>query len=128
MAVIRVDGAFCLVVAFVVGLSAPLAGTAFGAVQAGHGHGSGKSKGHAKQVTDGRNTANTPAIASGPLQISRGRRNVNAAAGNNAIAFTGLQQVTSVSVFTDTLSGRCVDGIDDCGINQNVNARRQKAR
>lgn len=126
MAVIRVSCAFCLVAAFVVGLSAPLAGTAFGAVQAGHGDGSGK--GHAKQVTDGRNTANTPAIASGPRQISAGRRNVNAPAGNNSIAFTGLQQVTSVSVFTDTLSGRCVDGVDDCGINQNVNARRQKAR
>ncbi|GAB3156596.1 hypothetical protein [Microbispora hainanensis] len=114
--------------AFVVALSAPLSSTPLAGAAFAAGHGDGSGKGHAKQVTDGRNTANTPAIASGPRQISRGRRNVNAPAGNNSLAFTGLQQVTSVSVFTDTLSGRCVDGIDDCGINQNLNARRQKAR
>lgn len=134
MAAIRVNRAFCLpsgirslaVAALVIGLSAPLTGAAFAAAQAGHGGRSGK--GHAKQVTDGRNTANTPAIASAPLQVSRGRRNVNAPAGNNGLAFTGLQQVTSVSVFTDTLSGRCRDGVDHCGINQDLNGRRQKAR
>ncbi|MEV4294984.1 hypothetical protein [Microbispora rosea] len=120
------SGALSLAVAtLVIGLSAPLTGAAF-AAQAGHGGGSGK--GHAKQVTDGRNTANTPAIASAPLQVSKGRHNVNAPAGNNGIAFTGLQQVTSVSVSTNTLSGRCRDGVDHCGINQDLNGRRQKAR
>ncbi|WP_432870115.1 hypothetical protein [Microbispora rosea] len=133
MAAIRVNRAFCLpsgirslaVATLVIGLSAPLTGAAF-AAQAGHAGGSGK--GHAKQVTDGRNTANTPAIASAPRQVSRGRRNVNAPAGNASLAFAGLQQVTSVSVFTSTLSGRCRDGVDHCGINQDLNGRRQKAR
>ncbi|MEU8275098.1 hypothetical protein ACFYOK_06735 [Microbispora bryophytorum] len=116
------------VATIVIGLSAPAAEAfaAFAAPYAGHGGGSGK--GHPKQVTAGRNAANTPAIASAPLQVSTGRRNVNAPAGNNGIAFAGLQQVTSVSDFTNTLSGRCRDGVEHCGINQNLNGRRQKAR
>ncbi|MBE3008960.1 hypothetical protein IL992_07120 [Microbispora sp. NEAU-D428] len=122
----RVDSAFCLasgarslaVATLVIGLSAPLAGEAFAAPYAGHGDGSGK--GHAKQVTDGRNTANTPAIASAPRQVSMGRRNVNAPAGNNGLAFAGLQQETSVGVFTNTLSGTCHAGVEHCGINQDL--------
>ncbi|MEU7877217.1 hypothetical protein [Microbispora bryophytorum] len=117
------------VATIVIGLSAPAA-EAFAAPYAGHGggHGGGSGKGHPKQVTAGRNAANTPAIASAPRQVSTGRRNVNAPAGNNGIAFAGLQQVTSVSDFTNTLSGRCRDGVEHCGINQNLNGRRQKAR
>ncbi|WP_143736949.1 hypothetical protein [Microbispora sp. GKU 823] len=124
-----VDGAFCLasgvrslaVATLVIGLSALLAGEAFAAPYAGHGGGSGKR--HAKQVTDGRNTANAPTIASAPRQVSTGRRNVNAPAGNNGVAVTGLQQETSVSVFTNTLSGRCHAGVEHCGINQDLKTR-----
>ncbi|MEV4459508.1 hypothetical protein, partial [Microbispora sp. NPDC049633] len=87
------------------------------------GHGDGPGKGHARQVTDGRNTANAPSIASAVRQLSGGRRNVNAAAGNNGVAVAGLQQETSVAVFSNTLSGRCAEGIDDCGINQALRTR-----
>ncbi|XVQ87502.1 hypothetical protein ACQP2K_08815 [Microbispora siamensis] len=126
MVTIRANGAFCLVsgvrslavATIVIRLSAPLTGEAFAAPYAGHGGGSGK--GHAKQVTDGRNTANTPAIASAPRQVSTGRRNVNAPAGNNGVAVAGLQQETSVSVFTNTLSGTCHAGVEHCGINQDL--------
>ncbi|MBB2742631.1 UNVERIFIED_ORG: hypothetical protein FHR35_002453 [Microbispora rosea subsp. rosea] len=125
MAVIGANGAFCLasgvrslaVATLVIGLSAPAA-EAFAAPYAGHGGGSGK--GHAKQVTDGRNTANTPAIASAPRQVSMGRRNVNAPAGNISLAFAGLQQESSASVFTNTLSGQCHAGVEHCGINQDL--------
>ncbi|MGI5160939.1 hypothetical protein [Microbispora sp. CA-102843] len=113
------------VATLVIGLSAPPA-EAFAAPYAGHGGGSGKR--HAKQVTDGRNTANTPAIASAPRQVSTGRRNVNAPAGNNGVAVAGLQQETSVSVFTNTLNGRCHAAVEHCGINQDLKTREAGGR
>ncbi|MEV7804019.1 hypothetical protein AB0O28_13805 [Microbispora sp. NPDC088329] len=99
-------------------MPAPAAAGVLAAPHAGHGGGSGK--GHAKQVTDGRNTANAPTITSAVHQVSTGRRNVNAAAGNNGVAVTGLQQEASVSFFTDTLSGNCKKGVADCEINQKL--------
>ncbi|WP_169950527.1 hypothetical protein [Microbispora sp. H11081] len=125
MAVIRVNKVFCptpgvrslAVGALVLGISLSPA-PALAAPYAGHGEGSGK--GHVKQVSGGRNTANTPEIASAPYQLSAGRRNVNAAAGNNGVAAIGLQQEASVSVFSNTLNGRCRMGVKDCGISQDM--------
>ncbi len=81
----------------------------------GHGHGDG-----ATQVTGGTNSSNSPTIKSPPKQISGGRRNVNAPAANSAVTFAGIQQVSSVSVFTNTLNGNCKRGINRCVINQNL--------
>ena len=125
MAVIRVNKVFCptpgvrslTVGALVLGMSLSPA-QALAAPYAGRGDGSGK--GHVKQVSGGRNTANTPEIASAPFQLSAGRRNVNAAAGNSGLAVIGLQQEASVSVFSNTLSGRCKMGVKDCGISQDM--------
>ncbi|MEN3540206.1 hypothetical protein AAH991_34195 [Microbispora sp. ZYX-F-249] len=127
----RASGARSLAVATIVAGMALSPAQALAAPYAGHGDGGGK--GRAKQVTDGRNTANADAIASGVRQLSGGRRNVNAPAGNNGIATAGLQQETSVAFFTNTLNGRCSQGIDDCGINQALRTRGgagrgQKAR
>ncbi|XVQ84747.1 hypothetical protein ACQP2K_38995 [Microbispora siamensis] len=83
----------------------------------GHGHGDGDG---ATQVTGGTNTSNSPTIKSPPKQISAGRRNVNAPAANSAVTFVGIQQVSSVSVFTNTLNGNCKRGINRCVINQNL--------
>ncbi|MEU6407296.1 hypothetical protein [Microbispora sp. NPDC046933] len=129
MAVIGANEALCLVsevrslavATLVIALSVLPAAEAVAAPYAGHGGGSGK--GHARQVTDGRNTANTPAIASAPRQVSTGRRNVNAPAANNGVASAGLQQETSVGVFTNTLSGTCHAGVEHCGINQDLKTR-----
>ncbi len=85
----------------------------------GHGHGDGHGNG-ATQVTGGTNTSNSPTIKSPPKQISAGRRNVNAPAANSAVTFAGIQQVSSVSVFTNTLNGNCKRGINRCVINQNL--------
>ncbi|MEU8174147.1 hypothetical protein AB0C14_14805 [Microbispora hainanensis] len=88
-----------------------------------HGHGNGNGGGHgdgATQATAGTNTSNAPAINSPPKQISGGRRNVNAPAANSAVTFAGVQQVSSVSVFTNTLNGNCKRGIKRCVINQNL--------
>ncbi len=133
MAVIRVIGVFCLasgvrplaVATLVVGMSLSPA-QALAVPYAGHGDGSGK--GRAKQVTDGRNTANAPTITSPVRQLSGGRRNVNASAGNSGLAVAGLQQETSVAVFTNTLSGQCRKGLDDCGINQALRTREGGGR
>ncbi|MBB2747556.1 UNVERIFIED_ORG: hypothetical protein FHR35_007437 [Microbispora rosea subsp. rosea] len=84
-----------------------------------HGHGDGHGDG-ATQVTGGTNTSNSPTIKSPPKQISGGRRNVNAPAANSAVTFAGIQQVSSVSVFTNTLNGNCKRGINRCVINQNL--------
>nr|WP_189181366.1 hypothetical protein [Microbispora rosea] len=101
-------------------MSLAAAAPALAAPQAGHGDGRGK--GGATQVTGGRNTANGPAIASAVWQLTSGKRTVNAPAGNNGVTTAGIQQKTSVSAFTNTLNGRCVAGIDDCGINQSMRA------
>ncbi|MGI5154721.1 hypothetical protein [Microbispora sp. CA-102843] len=85
----------------------------------GHGHGDGHGDG-ATQVTGGTDTSNSPTIKSPPKQISGGRRNVNAPAANSAVTFAGIQQVSSVSVFTNTLNGNCKRGINRCVINQNL--------
>ncbi len=98
--------------------AAPVAATARVA-RHGHGHGNGHGDG-ATQATTGTNTANAPAINSPPKQISGGRRNVNAPAANSAVTFAGVQQVSSVSVFTNTLNGNCRRGIKRCVINQNL--------
>ncbi|GAB3134852.1 hypothetical protein GCM10027161_13320 [Microbispora hainanensis] len=86
-------------------------------------HGDGNGGGHgdgATQASGGTNTSNAPAINSPPKQISGGRRNVNAPAANSAVTFVGVQQVSSVSVFTNTLNGNCKRGIKRCVINQNL--------
>ncbi|MEV7808202.1 hypothetical protein AB0O28_35170 [Microbispora sp. NPDC088329] len=85
----------------------------------GHGHGGGDGGG-ATQVSGGTNTSNSPAIKSPVRQISAGRGNVNAPAANSAVTFAGVQQVSSVSVFTNTLNGNCKRGIKRCVINQNL--------
>ncbi|WP_169983844.1 hypothetical protein [Microbispora sp. H10836] len=93
-----------------------------------YGHGSGKGKGKGKrhgrggvrQSTSGVNTANAPTISSPARQRIKGRRNVNAPAANSAVDFSGVQQVSSVSVFTNSLSGNCRRGNGDCVINQNL--------
>ncbi|MBD3144889.1 hypothetical protein [Microbispora bryophytorum] len=96
---------------------------AFRVARHGSGHGDGHGNGHgggATQVTGGTNTSNSPTIKSPPKQISAGRRNVNAPAANSAVTFAGVQQVSSVSVFTNTLNGNCKRGINRCVINQNL--------
>ncbi|MBD3136780.1 hypothetical protein IEI92_10910 [Microbispora bryophytorum] len=92
---------------------------AFRVARHGSGHGNGHGGG-ATQVTGGTNTSNSPTIKSPPKQISAGRRNVNAPAANSAVTFVGVQQVSSVSVFTNTLNGNCKRGINRCVINQNL--------
>jgi len=113
------------VTALVVGLwgsvmpEAEAAPTAATSRAARHGHGNGHGDG-ATQASAGTNTSNAPAINSPPKQISAGRRNVNAPAANSAVTFVGVQQVSSVSVFTNTLNGNCKRGIKRCVINQNL--------
>jgi len=89
----------------------------------GFGHGGG---GGGTQRTAGMNTANAPTISSPPYQLNTGRRNVQAPAGNSAVDFAGVQQVSSVSVFTDSLSGNCRGGIENCSINQNLRAAEDR--
>ncbi len=72
------------------------------------------------------NTANAPTISSPPFQLNTGKRNVNAPAGNSAVDFAGVQQVSSVSVFTDSLSGNCRGGIKNCSINQTLRAAEDR--
>ncbi|GIH65576.1 hypothetical protein Msi02_63930 [Microbispora siamensis] len=98
--------------------AAPVPG-AFRVARHGSGHGHGDGDG-GTQVTGGTNTSNAPTIKSPPKQISGGRRNVNAPAANSAVTFAGIQQVSSVSVFTNTLNGNCKRGINRCIINQNL--------
>ncbi len=98
--------------------AAPIAGT-LRVARHGNGHGDGDGHG-ATQITGGTNTSNSPTIKSPPKQISGGRRNVNAPAANSAVTFAGVQQVSSVSVFTNTLNGNCKRGIKSCVINQNL--------
>ncbi|MBX6386039.1 MAG: hypothetical protein IRZ07_24210, partial [Microbispora sp.] len=61
-----------------------------------------------------------PTLNSPPKQISAGRRNVNAPAANSSVTFAGIQQISSVSVFTNTLNGNCRKGIKHCVINQTL--------
>ncbi|GGO25718.1 hypothetical protein GCM10010116_51620 [Microbispora rosea subsp. aerata] len=83
-------------------------------------HGNGDGGGGAHQTTGGTNTSNAPAIKSPVRQVATGRRNVNAPAANTATTFAGVQQVSSVSVFTNTLNGNCKRGIKRCVINQTL--------
>ncbi|MBE3012156.1 hypothetical protein IL992_23590 [Microbispora sp. NEAU-D428] len=109
----------------------------------GHGHGGARidarlagfggglgggfgDDGGGTQRTAGVNTANAPTISSPPYQLNTGRRNVNAPAGNSAVDFAGVQQVSSVSVFTDSLSGNCRGGIKNCSINQTLRAEESR--
>ncbi|MBX6383598.1 MAG: hypothetical protein IRZ07_11615 [Microbispora sp.] len=92
----------------------------------GGGFGDGDDGGGGMQYTTGMNTANAPTISSPPYQAATGRRNVNAPAGNSAVDFAGVQQVSSVSVFTDSLSGNCQSGIDTCSINQQLRANESR--
>ncbi|NJP30236.1 MULTISPECIES: hypothetical protein [Microbispora] len=95
----------------------------------GHGGGFGHGRGGGgTQRTSGMNTANAPTISSPPYQLNMGRRNVQAPAGNSAVDFAGVQQVSSVSVFTNSLSGNCRGGIDNCSINQNLRAAEDRGR
>ncbi|GAB3147576.1 hypothetical protein [Microbispora hainanensis] len=89
----------------------------------GFGHGGG---GGGMQRTSGMNTANAPTISSPPYQLNTGKRNVQAPAGNSAVDFAGVQQVSSVSVFTDSLSGNCRGGMENCSINQNLRAAEDR--
>ncbi|WP_182909971.1 hypothetical protein [Microbispora sp. H13382] len=91
----------------------------------GGGFGDGDDGGGTQRTT-GINTANAPTISSPPFQLSTGKRNVNAPAGNSAVDFAGTQQVSSVSVFTDSLSGNCQNGIKNCSINQNLRAAESR--
>ncbi|MBB2742072.1 UNVERIFIED_ORG: hypothetical protein FHR35_001894 [Microbispora rosea subsp. rosea] len=105
-------------------------GAHIGARLAGFGGGLGGGFGHGggggTQRTAGMNTANAPTISSPPYQLNTGKRNVNAPAGNSAVNFAGVQQVSSVSVFTDSLSGNCRGGIKNCSINQNLRAAEDR--
>lgn len=104
----------------------------------GPGKGKGKGKGHGKggargfgqggvrQSTSGVNTANAPTISSPAHQRIKGRRNVNAPAANSAVDFSGIQQVSSVSVFTNSLSGNCRRGTGNCVINQNLRSTESR--
>ncbi|WP_204053276.1 hypothetical protein [Microbispora siamensis] len=109
----------------------------------GHGHGGARidarlagfggglgggfgDDGGGTQHTAGINTANAPTISSPPFQLNTGKRNVNAPAGNSAVDFAGTQQVSSVSVFTDSLSGNCTNGIKNCSINQTLEAEESR--
>ncbi|MEV7808943.1 hypothetical protein AB0O28_38930 [Microbispora sp. NPDC088329] len=93
----------------------------------GFGGGFGDDGGGGTQRTTGVNTANAPTISSPPYQLATGKRNVNAPAGNSAVDFAGTQQVSSVSVFTDSLSGNCQNGIDNCSINQTLRAEESRS-
>lgn len=104
-------------------IDARLAGFGGGGFGGGSGHGGG---GGGTQRTSGMNTANAPTISSPPYQLNTGKRNVNAPAGNSAVDFAGVQQVSSVSVFTDSLSGNCRGGIENCSINQNLEAAESR--
>ncbi len=100
-----------------------------GLLVARHGHGNGGGRGGgATQATGGTNTSNSPTILSPPKQISAGRRNVNAPAANSAVTFAGIQQISSVSVFTNTLNGNCRSGINRCVINQNLRSVESRGR
>ncbi|OPG01851.1 hypothetical protein B1L11_43725 [Microbispora sp. GKU 823] len=92
----------------------------------GFGGGFGDDGGGGTQHTAGINTANAPTISSPPFQLNTGKRNVNAPAGNSAVDFAGTQQVSSVSVFTDSLSGNCTNGIKNCSINQTLAAEESR--
>ncbi|WP_327047765.1 hypothetical protein OG320_07770 [Microbispora sp. NBC_01189] len=87
----------------------------------GNGHGGGHGRG-ATQSTGGTGTSNSPSIGSPARQVAAGRRNVNAPAANSAVTFAGIQQVSSVSVFTNTVNGNCRRGINRCVINQTLRA------
>ncbi|GGN96968.1 hypothetical protein [Microbispora bryophytorum] len=97
-----------------------------GARLAGFGGGLGDGGGGGTQRTAGVNTANAPTISSPPYQLNTGKRNVNAPAGNSAVDFAGVQQVSSVSVFTDSLSGNCRGGIKNCSINQTLESNESR--
>ncbi|XVQ86920.1 hypothetical protein ACQP2K_05720 [Microbispora siamensis] len=109
----------------------------------GHGHGGARisarlagfggglgggfgDDGGGTQRTAGVNTANAPTISSPPYQVNTGKRNVNAPAGNSAVDFAGVQQVSSVSVFTNSLSANCRSGIKDCPINQTLRSEESR--
>ncbi|TQS25053.1 hypothetical protein [Microbispora sp. KK1-11] len=83
-------------------------------------------QGGVRQSTSGVNTANAPTISSPAHQRIKGRRNVNAPAANSAVDFSGIQQVSSVSVFTNSLSGNCRRGTGDCVINQNLRSTESR--
>ncbi|GIH53058.1 hypothetical protein SAMN05421833_1657 [Microbispora rosea] len=104
-------------------IDARLAGFGGGGFGGGFGHGGG---GGGTQRTSGMNTANAPTISSPPYQLNTGKRNVNAPAGNSAVDFAGVQQVSSVSVFTDSLSGNCRGGIENCSINQTLESTESR--
>ncbi|MEV1204899.1 hypothetical protein [Microbispora rosea] len=104
-------------------IDARLAGFGGGGFGGGFGHGGG---GGGTQRTSGMNTANAPTISSPPYQLNTGKRNVNAPAGNSAVDFAGVQQVSSVSVFTDSLSGNCRGGIENCSINQSLESTESR--
>ncbi|WP_432869479.1 hypothetical protein [Microbispora rosea] len=104
-------------------IDARLAGFGGGGFGGGSGHGGG---GGGTQRTSGMNTANAPTISSPPYQLNTGKRNVNAPAGNSAVDFAGVQQVSSVSVFTDSLSGNCRGGIENCSINQTLESTESR--
>ncbi|GAA4208552.1 hypothetical protein GCM10023074_52350 [Microbispora amethystogenes] len=87
----------------------------------GNDHGGGHGRG-ATQSTGGTGTSNSPSIGSPARQVATGRRNVNAPAANSAVTFAGIQQVSSVSVFTNTVNGNCRRGINRCVINQTLRA------
>ncbi|MFI7038529.1 hypothetical protein ACIBI0_17725 [Microbispora rosea] len=104
-------------------IDARLAGFGGGGFGGAFGHGGG---GGGTQRTSGMNTANAPTISSPPYQLNTGKRNVNAPAGNSAVDFAGVQQVSSVSVFTDSLSGNCRGGIENCSINQSLESTESR--
>ncbi|TLP53525.1 hypothetical protein [Microbispora triticiradicis] len=87
----------------------------------GNDHGGGHGRG-ATQSTGGTGTSSSPSIGSPARQVATGRRNVNAPAANSAVTFAGIQQVSSVSVFTNTVNGNCRRGINRCVINQTLRA------
>ncbi|MGW5266644.1 hypothetical protein ACWEQG_37180 [Microbispora sp. NPDC004025] len=119
-----------LVIGIVIGIVTALWGTAApgaeaapmpGALRARYANGHGHGDGHGgTQTSGGTDTSNAPSIKSPVKQISAGRRNVNAPAANSAVTFAGVQQVSSVSVFTNTLNGNCRKGINRCVINQTL--------
>ncbi len=85
----------------------------------GRGHG-GRVYGGGGQRTGGVNSASAPTMDSPPYQLSTGRHNVNAPAGNSAVDYSGVQQVSSVSIYTNTINGNCGSGARHCSINQNL--------
>ncbi|TLP65967.1 hypothetical protein [Microbispora triticiradicis] len=85
-----------------------------------HGRGRGRVYGGGVQRTGGVNSAGAPTMDSPPYQLSTGRHNVNAPAGNSAVDYSGVQQVSSVSIYTNTINGNCGSGARHCSINQNL--------